>query len=112
MSCQQFFGRSERRQIEPLARHPLPWYTGQKQFPPRNSYMGHLECSLMMSLSKSSCAKMMRRSLRKIVFELLCEPLATSKPCIATIAARFTPEALRKATLFFGALSPPRIQTS
>mgnify|MGYP005836264939 CR=1 FL=1 len=66
----------------------------------------------MMSLSKSSCAKMMQRSLRKIVFKLLCKLLATSKPCPAIIAARFTPEALRKATLFFGAFSPPRIQTS
>ena len=46
----------------------------------------------MMSLSKSSCAKMMRRSLRKIIFGLLCEPLATSKPCAATIAARFMPD--------------------
>ena len=66
----------------------------------------------MMSLSKSSCAKMMRRTLRKIVFGLLCKPLATSKPCAAIIVVGFTPEALRKATLFFGAFSPPRIQTS
>ena len=48
---------------------------------------------------------MTRHSLRKIVFGRLCELHATSKPCTATIAARFTPEALRKATLFFGALS-------
>src|SRR3954471_2600510 len=40
----------------------------QKQLPPRNSYTGHLECSLMMSLSKSGCVKMTRCSLRKIVF--------------------------------------------
>ena len=66
----------------------------------------------MMSLSKSSCAKMMRCSLGKIVFGLLCELLATSKPCAATIAARFTPEALRKATLFFGKSNPPGVQTS
>ena len=66
----------------------------------------------MMSLSKSSCAKMMRHSLRKIVFRLLYESLATSKPCAATIPARFTPEALRKATLFFGESNPPRVQTS
>ena len=66
----------------------------------------------MMSLSKNSCGKTTRCSLRKIVFRLLCEPLATSKPCTAIIAARFTPEALRKATLFFGAFSPPRIPTS
>ena len=65
----------------------------------------------MMSLSKSSCAKRMRCSLRKIVFGLLCEPLATSKPCAAIIAARFRPEALKKATLFFGEFNPPRIQT-
>ena len=26
MSCRRFFGRSERRQIEPPARHPLPWF--------------------------------------------------------------------------------------
>ena len=66
----------------------------------------------MMSLSKSSCAKMMQCSLRKIVFGLLCELLATNKPCAATIAASFMPEALRKATLFFGGSNPPRIQTS
>ena len=66
----------------------------------------------MMSLSKSSCAKMMQRSLRKIIFRLLSEPLPTSKPCAATIAARFMPKALRKATLFFGVFSPPRNQTS
>ena len=66
----------------------------------------------MMSLSKSSCGKMTQHSLRKIVFELLCELLATSKPCTAIIAARFTPESLRKETLFFGVFSPPRIQTS
>ena len=68
MSCRRFFGRSERRQIEPPARHPLPWYTGQKQFSPQNSYTGHLECSLMTSLSKSNCGKMTQCSLRKIVF--------------------------------------------
>ena len=62
VSCRRFFGRSERCQIEPPARHPFPWSTGQKQFSPRNSYTGHLECSLMMSLRKSSCAKMTRRS--------------------------------------------------
>ena len=50
--------------------------------------------------------------MRKIVFELLCEPLGTSKPCAAIIAARFTLEALRKETLFFGGFNPPRIQTS
>ena len=50
--------------------------------------------------------------LRKIVFRLLCEPLATSKPCAATIAARLTPEALMKATLFFTDSNLPRIQTS
>ena len=66
----------------------------------------------MMSLSKSSCAKIMRRSLRKILFGLLCEPLATSKLCVATIAAKLTPEVSRKATLFFGVFSPPRIPTS
>ena len=66
----------------------------------------------MMRLSKSSCAKMTRCSLRKTIFELLCETLATSKPCTAIIAARFKPEALRKVTLFFGVFSPPRIQTS
>ena len=36
----------------------------------------------------------------------------TSKPCAATIAARFMPEALRKATLFFGTFNRPRIPTS
>ena len=66
----------------------------------------------MMSLSKSSCDKMMHCSLRKIVFRLLYELLATSKLCAATIAAKLTPEISRKATLFFGAFSPPRIPTS
>ena len=84
----------------------------QRQFSPRNSYTGHLECSLMMSLSKSSCDKMTRYSLRKTVFRLLCELLATSKLCAATIAAKLTPEVSRKATLFFGAFIPPRIPTS
>ena len=68
MSCRRFFGQSEQRQIEPPTRHLLPWYTGQKQFSPLNSYTGHLECSLMMSLSKSNCGKMTQCSLRKIVF--------------------------------------------
>ena len=49
----------------------------QRQFSPRNSYTGHLECSLMMSLSKSSCGKTTRCSLRKIVFRLLYELLDT-----------------------------------
>ena len=84
----------------------------QRQFSPRNSYTGHLECSLMMSLSKSSCDKMMRSSLRRTVFRLLYELLDTSKLCAAIIAAKLKPEASRKATLFFGAFSPPRIPTS
>src|SRR3954468_1556604 len=71
----------------------------QKQLPPRNSYTGHLECSLMMSLSKSGRVKMTRCSLRKIVFRLLCEPLATSKLCVAITAAKLGPEASRKANL-------------
>ena len=36
----------------------------------------------------------------------------TSKLCAATIAAKLMPEVSRKATLFFGAFSPPRIPTS
>ena len=68
MNCRRFFGQLERHQIEPPARHPLPWYMGQKQFSPWNSYTGHLEYSLMTSLSKSNCGKMTQRSLRKIVF--------------------------------------------
>ena len=112
MKCQWFFGQSKRHQIEPLARCLSPWYAGRKQFSPRNSYMRHLQCSLMMSLSKSSCTKMMLRSLRKIIFGLLCKPHATSKPCAPTIASRFMPEALRKATLFFGVFNRPRIPTS
>ena len=51
-------------------------------------------------------------SLRKTFFGLLCELHATSKLCATTIAARFIPEVLRKATMFFGAFSPPRDQTS
>src|SRR3954464_10720330 len=70
----------------------------QRQFSPRNSYTGRLECSLIMSLSKSSCDEMTRCSLRKTVFRLLYELLATSKLCAATIAAKLTPEVSRKAT--------------
>ena len=66
----------------------------------------------MMSLSKSSCDKMTRCSLRKIVFRLLYELLDTSKLCAATIATKLMPEVSRKVTLFFGVFSPPRIQTS
>ena len=66
----------------------------------------------MMSLSKSSCDKMTRCSLRKIVFRLLYELLGTSKLCAATIDAKLKPEASRKATLFFGAFTPPRIPSS
>ena len=66
----------------------------------------------MMSSSKSSCDKMTRRSLRKTVFRLLYELLATSKLCAATIAAKSRPGVSRKATLFFGVFSPPRIPTS
>ena len=65
-----------------------------------------------MSLSKSSCGKMTRCSSRKIVFRLRYELLDTSKLCAATIAAKLMPGVSRKATLFFGAFSPPRIQTS
>ena len=80
MSCRRFFGRSERHQIEPPARHPLPWYMGQKQFSPRNSHTGHLECSLTTSLCKSNCIEMMQCSSRKAGFMRLCQPLALSKP--------------------------------
>ena len=66
----------------------------------------------MMSLSKSSCDKMTRCSLRRTVFRLLYELLDTSKLCAATIAAKLMPEVSRKATLFFGVFSPPRIPTS
>ena len=66
----------------------------------------------MMSSSKISCDKMTCCSLRKTVSRLLCEPLATSKLCVATIGAKLKPGASRKATLFFGAFSPPRIPTS
>ena len=57
----------------------------------------------MMSSSKSSCDKMTCCSLRKTVFRLLYEVLATSKLCTATIATKLVPEVSRKATLFFGA---------
>ena len=50
--------------------------------------------------------------MRKINVGILYMLHATSKLCVATIAARFMPEALRKATLFFGAFSRPRIPTS
>ena len=63
-------------------------------------------------MSKSNYGKMTQCSLRKIVFRLLYELLDTSKLCAATIAAKLMPEVSRKATLFFGAFSPPRIPTS
>ncbi len=66
----------------------------------------------MMSLSKSSCGKMTRYSLRRTVFRPMYELLDTSKLCAATTAAKLMPEVSRKATLFFGVFSPPRIQTS
>ena len=66
----------------------------------------------MMSLSKNSCGKTTRCSLRKIVFRLLYELLDTSKLCVATIAVKLKLGASRKATLFFGAYNPPRIPTS
>ena len=66
----------------------------------------------MMSSSKNSCGKTTRYSLSKIVFRLLYELLDTSKLCAAIIAAKLKPEASRKATLFFGVFSPPRIPTS
>ena len=55
---------------------PLYVYINRQE-PPRliarvalftHSYTGHLECSLMMSLSKRNCGKMTQCSLRKIVF--------------------------------------------
>src|SRR3954462_1430600 len=58
----------------------------QKQLSPRNSYTDLLECSLMMSSSKSNCDKMTHCSLRRDVSRLLYELLDTSKPCVATIA--------------------------
>ena len=66
----------------------------------------------MLSLSKSSCEKMTRFSLRRTVFRLLYELLDISKLCAATIAAKSMPEVSRNATLFFGAFNPPRILTS
>ena len=66
----------------------------------------------MMKLSKSGYGKTTHCSLRKIVFGLLCKLHATNRPCAATIAARFVPRVLRKATLSFGAFSRPKVQTS
>src|SRR3954467_11867744 len=63
----------------------------QKQLSPRNSYTDLLECSLMMSSSKSNCDKMTHCSLRRDVSRLLYELLDTSRPCVATIAARSRP---------------------
>ena len=33
MNCRRFFGQSERHQIEPSARHPLPWYGAEAVLP-------------------------------------------------------------------------------
>src|SRR3954463_11311881 len=60
------------------------------------SYTGRLECSLTLSSSESSCDKMTRCSSRRTVFRPLCELLATSKLCAASIAAKLVPEVLRK----------------
>src|SRR3954464_7532320 len=68
----------------------------RRQLAPRISYTGHLECSLALSSSESSCDKMTRYSLRKTVFRPLCELLATSKLCTASIAAKLVPEVSRK----------------
>ena len=38
-----------------------------EEFSPWNSYTGHLECSLMMSLSKRDCGKITQHSFRNIV---------------------------------------------
>src|SRR3954470_21374650 len=62
------------------------------QLAPRTSHTGHLECSLMLSSSKSSCDEMTRCSSRKTVFRPLCELLATSKLCATFIAAKLVPE--------------------
>src|SRR3954471_5905322 len=66
------------------------------QLVPRTSHTGHLECVLTLSSSKNSCDKMTRCSLRRTVFRPLCELLATSKLCAASIAAKLVPEVSRK----------------
>ena len=40
MNCRRFFGQSERHQIEPPARHPLPWYTGAEAVLPTELIYG------------------------------------------------------------------------
>ena len=47
---------------------PFALVYGAEAVLPQNSYTGHLECSLMMTLSKSDCGKMTQCSSRKIVF--------------------------------------------
>ena len=53
----------------------------------------------MMSLSKSSCDKMTRCSLRKTVFRLLYELLDTSKTCAVIIAAGSNPGVFQEGDL-------------
>ena len=91
---------------------PFALVYGAEAILPTELIYGSPRVPLMTSLSKSDCGKMTQRSSRKIFFGRLCEQRDTSKPCAATIAARFVPQALRKATLFFGAFSRPRIPTS
>ena len=64
----------------------------------------------MMSLSKSSCDKMTRCSLRRTVFRPLYELLDTSKLCTATIAAKLMPEVSR--SLEEGDLVLRRVQSA
>src|SRR3954467_8516528 len=66
------------------------------QLAPRILHTGHLECSLTLSSSESSYDEMARCSLRRTVFRPLCELLATSKLCAASIAAKLVPEVSRK----------------
>ena len=53
----------------------------------------------MMSSSKNSCGKMTRCSLRKIVFGLRYELLATSRLCAAIIAAKVHARSLEEGDL-------------
>ena len=111
-NCQPFFGHSGRHQIERRARHPSPLSMGLKRCSPRNSHTDLLESMLLMKRVKNREGMTMSRSWRRTVPGLLCVLHITSKLCVATIAAKFAPGGLRKATLFFAGFNPRRGQTS
>ena len=83
---------------------------GQKQLSPQNSFTGRLEYFLTMKSYKICTGMTTLCYSRRTVSGLLHMLHATSKPCVAIIAAGFMPSVLRKATLSLGMFSRPRVQ--